>query len=157
MLTVVQFNQTGDSPNGSPWKNSLYTRTLRKIGFIDNRIQLEPPPKAGEHWLVKVVRENSSTNSKGCLILQPIRKIDESELTPLLHGEYTVTVQDDIIILNPPDPKKFWVLRPRAKDSLIRSGDANVIVINHGGTLWSRRRPADDVLRSATQSLRPRS
>lgn len=153
MLTVVQFLETTDSPSGS-WKNRIYTRTLRKIGFIDNRISTDGvSPKPREHWLVKVVRENQQADGKGCLILKPIRKIEESEQTPLLHGEYSIEYIDDVVILHPPDPTKFWVFSPKAKGKILESVNANVLVISHGGTLWPRRKPATQFLDQEARKL----
>lgn len=152
MLTVVQFLET-ENNSGQPWKNKLYTRSLRKIGFIDNRISMDVAPKAREHWLVKILRENTKENGKGCLILKPIRKIEESEQTPLLHGEYKIESHDDVIVIHPPDTSKFWVFSPKAKANILHAANANVLVICHGGSMWPRRKSAEAFLEQVARTI----
>lgn len=154
MLTVVQFLETNDeiAPKGG-WKNKLCTRTLRKIGFIDNRTTLDSYPRPREHWLVEILRENQKANGHGCLILKPIRRIDEPDQTPLLHGMYELKKVDDVVVLVPNDKSKFWVLSPKAKDAIIQSMKANAIVIDHGGSMWQRRKSAEAFLEQEAKKL----
>lgn len=154
MLTVVQFLETDESnaPKGG-WKNKLCTRALRKIGFIDNRIVLPQAPRAREHWLVEILRENQKPNGHGCMILKPIRRVDEHERVVLLDGMYDVKKLDDIALLVPKDKTKLWVLSPSAKDSIIQSMNANAIVIDHGGDMWPRRKAAETVLEQEARRL----
>lgn len=145
--TVVLFLQTDSS--GS-WKNKLYTRTLRKIGFIDNRYTGQEKPRANEHWLVDVVRENQSARG-GCLILHPIRKV--TDYVPLINGMYDLHMDGDVLIIVPHDKTKNWVLSPKAKSSFLEATKANTIVIDHGGTLWPRRKSPESILEKEAKKL----
>ena len=102
MRTVVLFVSTGRKfePAGG-WKNKLYTRSLRKIGFIDNRYPKDGPyPKDEEHWEVEIVRENMNARG-GCFILKPIQKLEEDQLYPLIVGSYEMKQDEDAVIITP--------------------------------------------------------
>lgn len=154
MITVVQFHPTEPSGN---WKNKLWTRTLRKIGFVDNRYTGPLKPAPGEDWLVEVVRENQgkgqASGGGGCLILRPIKKLERHEQAPLIHGMYELKLEDDIVVLTPKDLTKFWVISPQAKNSILQATKANTIIINHGGNLWPRRRSAESLLEQEAKKL----
>lgn len=146
------FTRTGTNKDGNAWKNRLWTRTLRKIGFIDNRYLGPEKPQADEHWLVEVVRENQSRKG-GCLILHPIRKIEKHERVPLVHGMYDIRIEEDILILVPHDKTKFWVNSSEAKSSILAATKANTIIIDHGGELWTKRPSAETVLEREAKKL----
>jgi hypothetical protein len=148
--TVVLFLPT-DNGTGQ-WKNKMQTRTMRKIGFIDNRYTGEARPQPGEHWLVEIIRENQSAKG-GCLILHPVEKIEKDNRVPLLHGMYDMRMEDDIVILTPHDKTKYWMLSPKAKDAILASTKANTIVIDHGGELWPRRKSVESVLEREARKL----
>jgi hypothetical protein len=148
--TVVLFLST-DS-DAAQWKNKMQTRTLRKIGFIDNRYVGEARPLPGEYWMVEIIRENKSSKG-GCLILHPIQKIRKEEGVPLLHGMYDMRTEDDIVVLVPHDKDKYWMLSPKAKDAILAATKANTIVIDHGGPMWTRRRSAEDVLEQEAKKI----
>jgi hypothetical protein len=147
--TVVLFLST--ESNGQ-WKNKMQTRTMRKIGFIDNRYTGEDKPQPGEHWLVEIIRENQSSKG-GCLILHPLKKLEKEDRVPLLHGMYDMRMEDDIVVLTPHDKTKFWMLSPKAKDAILDSTKANTIVIDHGGSLWPRRKSAESVLEREAKKM----
>jgi hypothetical protein len=162
VITVVQFHPTDSTGN---WKNKLWTRTLRKIGFVDNRYTGPAKPEPGEDWLVEVLRENQgrkappSTDGRsggGCLILRPIRKLEQKELLPLIHGMYELRTEEDIVILTPHDKAKFWVISPQTKNAILATTKANTIIIDHGGNLWPRRKSAESLLeQEASKLLKP--
>lgn len=152
MKTVVLFMRTGTTEHGSPWKNRLWTRTLRKIGFIDNRYTGAEKPRADEHWLVEVIRENQSRKG-GCLILTPIRKVETHERVPLVHGMYDIRVEGDVLVLVPHDKTKYWVISSEAKSSILAATKANTIIIDHGGELWNKRPSAEVVLEREARKL----
>ncbi len=155
MNTVVLFvstNRMGDAPEGG-WRNDLYTRSLRKIGFIDNRHPRGGAfPKKDEHWLVEIVRENMGTKG-GCFILKPMRKIPNDDLMPLVVGMYELEAIEGAVIITPHDNTKTWVMSPKAKKAILEASDAQSFVINHGGTLWPRRKPAESVVESEAKKL----
>jgi hypothetical protein len=152
--TVVSFVWNRENIGRADPRNKLYTRSLRKVGVIDNRSESGASPKNEEHWLVKIVRENqSSSKSGGCFVLRPLRMVPELELSPLLHGMYEFAVYNDSVVLTPHDQTKFWVMSVDAKISILDATKARSFVINHGGPLWERRSPASSALAHETNKL----
>jgi hypothetical protein len=165
--TVVLFvstNRRGDAPEGG-WRNNIYTRSLRKIGFIDNRHPKSGPyPKNNEYWIAEVLRENMTANG-GCFILKPLRKVGDhvgaeavalnpnEDLLPLIVGMYEIEVLEGAVIITPHN-KALWVMSPTAKKAIMdATPDAHSLVINHGGTLWPRRKPAESVVEKEAKKL----
>jgi hypothetical protein len=159
MKTVVLFVETGR--NGSPkngWKNKIYTRDLRKIGFIDNRYMEDNPdkmPGGEEYWLVKILRENQSRYGKGCFILRPIKRIVEDDLLPLVHGMYDMRLDEGSVVIEPHNKEQFWIMSPAAKKAIQSAfGEgSDAVVIDHGGGMWARRKPAEDVVEDAAERI----
>jgi hypothetical protein len=151
MLTVVKFvkNRARESDADT---NSIVTHTLKKVGFLDNRYTGEVRPRPEEYWLVAIVRENQSSRG-GCFILRPIRQVPEDELVPLLHGMYTLSQEEDAVILTPEDTDRPWVMSRNSKKALMRN-EARALVINCGGVAtWPRRRPPEDIMVQGSQRL----
>ncbi len=156
MRTVVYFVKSNDNKK---WKNRIHTKSMRRIGFIDNRHPTTPPyPRANEHWLVEILRENQN-DSGGCFILKPIECV-EGKQVPLVHGMYDLDVKDDAVILTPREEpeasstdKKFWVISPKAKRAILSACEARAIVIKYDGDMWPKRRPAESVLESEARRL----
>ena len=156
MLTVVDFVWNRENLGRQDARNKLYTRSLRKVGLIDNRSS-GLLPQNNEHWLVKIVRENqSATKEGGCFILRPIERIDEKNLEPLCHGQYEFAIHQDSVVLTPHDQsaKRFWVMTHDAKEAILDATGARSFVISHGGPIWERRGPAADVLTRETSKLK---
>jgi len=169
MKTVVLFvatNRRGDAPEGG-WRNSLYTRSLRKIGVINNQHPRDGDyPQNNEYWLVEILRENLTANG-GCFILKPLRKVGNhvgqeavptnpaEDILPLVIGMYEMETVDGAVIITPHDndKTKMWVMSPLAKKAIVDASDAQSFVINHGGTLWPRRRPAETVVENEAKKL----
>ena len=149
MKTVVQFIKNR-SP-GSDGRNQVFSRSLRKVAFIDSRFDGPVDPRPGEHWFVEIIRENESKNG-GCFVLKPIHRILKSELCPLVHGMYDMTNDGDAIILKPKEEGKFWVMSPTSKQLIAWDG-IRVVVIDHGGPMWQRRRPASSVMEDEAKRL----
>lgn len=150
MKTVVQFYW--NKANTGKDRNRLYTRTLRRIGFIDVRTPPELTPKNGQFWLVDIIRENlSARRDGGCFILKPIQQVEPE---PLIHGMYTMAVDNNSVILTPGDMTKFWVMSHKGKASFLETiPEAQSVVISHGGPLWPRRKPPSDVMDKEIKSL----
>lgn len=161
MRTVVQFirnHRTKGKPD-EHGRNRMYSRSLRKIAFIDNRHPAsQGMPAHNEHWLVDIVRENQNDKG-GCFILKPLMKVPEDELMPLVHGMYEMENDDDAILLTPTDTEKFWVLSPLAKKSILEeTPNARALVIVHGSDkdqrkMWTRRRPPESLMEQEARAL----
>jgi hypothetical protein len=141
METVVLFlhNRQG--------QNKIFTRTLRKVAFIDNR---HPKgklyPKHNEYWVVSIVRENEN-DTGGSFILKPLYRIEKQQVQPLVHGMYDIQLDNDAIILTPKEAGKFWAMSPNAKTTLLQEHpNSRSVVINHGGSIWQRRPAPNQVL-----------
>lgn len=148
-MFVPNRRQQGD-------RNSVITRTLRKVGFIDNKYPRDSSyPNPNEHWLVEIARENTAS-SGGCFILEPVRMLEEHEYNSLVHGMYTIEMIDDAILLTPEDDAEgeYWVISPEAKRSILESTPgARSIVINHGGEHWKKRRAAESILSDSAKEF----
>lgn len=154
MNTVVMFVTTGraDESAGGGWRNRLYTRSLRKIGFIDHLYPKDGDyPEPNEHWLVEILRENQNDRG-GCFILRPVRLVRDHGV--LVHGMYEISLHDNCVILTPHDGSKFWVMSPAAKKAILDAHPgASALVINHGGESWQKRRAAESFLASEAKRL----
>ena len=161
MKTVVQFIRNhrfgSEEDNG---RNRIYARTLRKIGFIDNRYPRSAPlPKHNEHWFVEIVRENQNDRG-GSFILRPISgPIPPEDLNPLIHGGYEITNDDDAVLITTKDPSKPWVMSPDAKKAILaETPNARALIIIHGETtddrkMWQRRRPPESLIETEAKAL----
>jgi hypothetical protein len=162
MKTVVQFirnHRTGEPEDNG--RNRMYTRSLRKIGFIDNRYPRSAPwPKHNEHWVVEIPREKQNDKG-GCFILKPFGDgpIKEDDLMPLVHGMYTISGDEDAVLITPNDTGKTWVMSPAAKKAILaETPDARALVIVHGTTeedrkMWQRRRPPESLMEQEAKAL----
>lgn len=151
MRTVVFFHP---NRHKNDVKNRIVTRSMKRLGLIDSRLDPEkaPYPKANEHWLVEVLRENQGNDGGGCFILKPLERV-EGKQVPLILGMYDLEVVGDAVIVTPHDMTKFWVMSPNAKKAILDACEARAIIIKHGGDLWPRRRPAESVLESEAKRL----
>lgn len=157
MKTVVLFvRMHAADRKKSNGKNAIFTRSLRKIAFIDNRefnYQAPDYPKEGELWLVDVVRENPSATG-GCLILHPESRLDRDDVSPLVHGMYDMERHDDAVILKP-HSEGLWVMSPAAKRAIQEAfgPEVKTVVIDHGGGIWNRRKPVETVVADEAAQL----
>lgn len=110
--TVVKFYENHDENNA----NKLFTKSLRKIGFIDKKwseSDHKETPEDHEFWLVDIVHETCSGEPKGCFILHPIRKVDADSLNRLLPGMYSEEDHNGCMILEPKVGGVNWLLPQR--------------------------------------------
>ena len=151
MRTVALFVSNGKARQG---QNNVYTRSMRKIAFIDNRhLKKDGYPKVDEYWLTEIVRENQGNNG-GCFIVKPLEPVKKDDLVPLVHGMYDLRMDEDAIIITPRDQSKLWVLSPEAKRAILRSSpNARALVIDQGGDMWPRRKPPESVIESEARKL----
>ena len=109
IYTIAKFHRNADSE--SP--NKVVTRTLGKFGFIDRNYEGELP-KYEEFWLVRVKSNIRPDETQGCLILEPIRKIDyKKEVGKLVWGMYHTEDVGKAITLIVPNKEyedKLWQL-----------------------------------------------
>jgi hypothetical protein len=152
MQTVVFF-----IPSEGQWRNSLQTRSLLKVGFVDSRYD-GVQPRAQESWLVEVKRENLAAPPRlGCFILHPIRQVLEAEQNQLHVGLFDLETYGDTLLVVPHDPTQLWVMSSEAKTDLATEAGKNALMVYGGGPKkWSRRPPPDDVLNRAARKLDPK-
>ena len=86
IYTLAKFHRNADLE--SP--NKVVTRTLGKFGFIDRNYK-GTLPKFEEFWIVKIKYNIKPEDTQGCLILEPIRKVDyKNEVGKLVWGMYSI-------------------------------------------------------------------
>ena len=115
--TVVKFYENHKPSNA----NKLFTKTLRKIGFIDNDWLHQQPdlqPQDHEFWLVDVVHETCHGEGKGCFLMHPIRAVDANNLNWLLPGMYREETHDGLVLLEPNNGGFHWLVSRRLKHAV---------------------------------------
>lgn len=107
--TVVKFHENTDLD--SP--NRVLTRTLGKFGVVSHAYE-GTRPRPNEFWLVEVVGNKCPEQTKGCLLLEPIKKLDfRSDVGKLVWGMYTTEEVGPAIVLVTPNPQfsnSYWQL-----------------------------------------------
>ena len=148
MQTIVSFLTNKNV--GQRYDNRLFTRSLLKIGLIDSAY-VGPMPKAKEHWVVEIVRENIRPNG-GSFLLRPVKLVTDHK--PLLVNRYDMAVKNDAVIVTPKELGPNWVMSPIAKAEIARSFGVATLVLSHdGGSDWERRSSPDDVLAKAAKAV----
>ena len=103
--------------------NKLMTKTLLKVGFIDNdwldKSNGARVPADGEFWLVDVVHETCASQAKGCFLLHPIRLVDSTALNRLLPGMYEEHHEEGCLVLEPKTGGINWLLPLTHKKSIV--------------------------------------
>lgn len=115
--TVVKFYENHDPSN----INKLFSKTLRKIGFIDQEWLNEQPerqPQDHEFWLVDVVHETCHGEGKGCFLLHPLRPVEAETLNWLLPGMYSEEIHDGLVLLEPNNGGIHWLVSRRLKQAV---------------------------------------
>lgn len=109
IYTLAKFHRNADSD--SP--NKIVTRTLGKFGFIDRNYE-GVMPKYEEFWIVKIIYNIKPDDTQGCLILEPIKKVDyKQEVGKLVWGMYSIKEIGkavNLIIPNEEFKNKLWQL-----------------------------------------------
>lgn len=116
--TVCKFYTNPDTSGA----NRLFTRSLMKIGFIHTEwLDTHPSavkPEDGEFWRVTVKEEKNVGRKKGCFLLEPIHKIEPSQLARLLPGMYTEVSHNGCLILKPTTIGHNWILPLRHRRAI---------------------------------------
>jgi len=120
LRTIVKF-YNNPKPQGSgtigdktKLHNTLITRTLGKLGVIDNDWEPAEPgdiPKDGAFWLVEILRDTSPSRAQGVFVLSPIRKVEIAEVQKLSPGMYDEENDEGTVIVTPKLREDFfWIL-----------------------------------------------
>ena len=81
-------------------RNNLVTRSLGKIGVIDNRYT-GPQPGSNDLWLCTIVEEIHPGKNVGCFILKPLRALHPDKVDRLIPGMYTTELVNGCLIITP--------------------------------------------------------
>ena len=103
---IVKFFENSNSKSKRA-DNSLVTRTLGKVGFIDKSWKPkegEPTPQKGDFWKVEIEREVAPGKNTGCFILKPLCRVDPPKLIKLVPGMYDEEEHDSLLIIRPKQP-----------------------------------------------------
>ncbi len=115
--TVVKFYENHEPSNA----NKIFSKTLRKVAFIDHEWLDSNPnisPEDGEFWVVDVIHETCPGQGKGAFLLHPLKKIEPGELNRLLPGMYDEDNHNGCLILNPKNGGINWLVPKRHKQSV---------------------------------------
>lgn len=103
VLTIAKFHNNHDSE--SP--NKVISRTLGKFGIISLGYK-GVQPKDDEFWLVRIINNIRPKERQGCLILEPVKKIDYyKEVGKLVNGMYEEIPSGNELIAFIKPKKKF--------------------------------------------------
>jgi hypothetical protein len=107
MITLVKFitNRVAHTDN------KLITRTLGKVGVVKKEYYavMNPRPRHDEFWFAEVLEELSPSQSKGCWILKPLRKIgttsrrgfEEPDVIRLIPGTFDLEKRGNTLYVYP--------------------------------------------------------
>ena len=133
METLVKFFENSDKDNS----NAVISRTLCKIAVVDRDWlkQNSNHPKAGEFWKIKIVRETCIGMTKGCLIVHPIERIDDTTLIHLVPGMYSESINNRVLILTP-QRQENWIMPLSYKKYYLAQKNVYAIIVNLVGEKW---------------------
>ena len=138
LRTIVKFYnnpkpQGGGTIGGKPkMHNTLITRTLGKLGVIDNDWEpLDEIPKDGSFWLVEILRDTSPSKAQGVFVLAPIRKVETDEVQKLSPGMYEEESDEGMVIITPKLREDFYWILPLSLRKAMEN--TNAIVVKY---LW---------------------
>lgn len=87
-------------------------------------------PEDQELWLVDVVRETCPGTNRGLLIMQPRRKLEHTEVSPLVLGMYEVDLRQGILYIRPKHKGPYWILPNTLKKDLEEKyKDVNAVLV----------------------------
>lgn len=90
-------------------RNALFSRTMRKIAFIDSAWSGEVRPAHEEFWLVDVVHETCPGEARGCLLVNPLRKVEFGSIGWLVPGMFTEHNHGGFLVLVPHTGGVNWM------------------------------------------------
>lgn len=109
VITLAKYYHNRDTES----TNRIVTRTLGKFGIINKDYKGEIP-KEDEFWLTKIVDNIKPTEHIGCLIVEPIKKIEYENVGILLQGMYDEVPSDNpcLVFIKPKEAFKnsIWQL-----------------------------------------------
>ena len=134
MVTILKFftNDKGNKQENS-LKNEIISRTLLKIAVISKYHREKHPdliPKQGEMWKCRIVKETESGKSKGCFIVEPFEKIEESDnVVHLVPGLFYKQSINGRLIIFPKKPELNWILPLTHKHLMVETDGAYCVIV----------------------------
>ena len=124
-LTLAKYHHNRDIDS----QNKIVTRTLGKFGIIHKDYAGEMP-KEDEFWLTKIVDVIKPNEHSGCFIVEPVKKLDYSDVGKLLQGMYDEIPSNNacMVFIKPKDNFKNSVWQLTLEDRK-RYKNKSVIVI----------------------------
>lgn len=133
IYTLAKFHKNADSE--SP--NRIVSRTLGKFGFIDRNYE-GIMPKYEEFWIVKILYNIKPNDTQGCLILEPIRKVDyKKEVGKLVWGMYTTKEAGNAVTLIMPKEEYKNMLWQLPLEERKRYRKKAVIVVQEESSIYN--------------------
>lgn len=134
METILKFITNTQGGDSSP--NFVISRTMLKIAVISKYVlekaSREQLPRHGELWRCQIVRETRAGQNSGCIIVEPIERIDENDIVKLMYGTYTTKLIDKKLIVRPmPEHRgSNWVMPLHHKKMLAEEYKAYCLIVD---------------------------
>lgn len=111
-IVIVKFFSNFHKENSS----KLITKTLCKVGFISRRYNGELPLNE-EFWKCRIADEVSPGQKRGCWMLEPLSKIQETDIQRLVPGFYDERLVNGVLFVTPHEPGQ-WIMPLPLKKSI---------------------------------------
>ena len=154
METIVKFFENTETEEARRNDNILISKTLKKVAHIDkdwvlnsifkptkadklaDRLAKIPDgktavmPQNQELWRCKINFEVLHGINRGCFILHPLQKVEESSVVRIPATLCSLSSFDNILIVTPvPKEKVDWILSSDLRKHLINTYHADGIVL----------------------------
>lgn len=123
ILGITTLCKFFENPKPSD-KNICITKTLKRIGVVS--LDTKHSPKAGEMWLVRVIKDIRRGINNGCLVLDPIKQVSLTNIVKLKKDQFETDENEHTVIIKPKIKDIYWVLPLKIKNTFI--GKDTVIV-----------------------------
>lgn len=140
METILKWikNEQVDADSDEA-QNYVISRTMLKIAVIskfmlkDKRMQL---PQDGELWRCRIVKETREGQNSGCIIVEPLARVDENDLVKLLPGTFDIKLVGRCLLVRPHAEYrgKNWILPLQHKKILAEEHKAYCLIVDLDST-----------------------
>lgn len=140
METILKWikNEQVDADSDEA-QNYVISRTMLKIAVIskfmlkDRRMAL---PQDGELWRCRIVKETREGQNSGCIIVEPLSRVNEDDLVKLLPGTFDIKLIGRCLLVRPHAEYsgKNWILPLQHKKILAEEHKAYCLIVDLDST-----------------------
>ena len=149
MEVVIKFHRNRQEVASD--KNPFISWTLNKVGMIDRNWlaaykDRELPIQDMDWWRVKIENETSSGQPVGCFTVQPLWKVDRTDLAILAPSTWN-QVQSGLTILLYPKIKPWlpWIIPKALRKLIMRKTGGAALIIPLSYPPEGSPKPVDDI------------